>query len=332
MYSQGLSPGIDCQYPSPAASKIWQPSNQFSVSNLNDIMAVYEECTKLPIHARAPYSGSLVVCAFSGSHQDSISKGFRDRERRGLGPEDPWEMPYLPIDPRDIGRTYEAIIRVNSQSGKGGAAWIIFRKLLLDLPRGLQIAFSQVVKTQADKLGRELKPEELTDLFETTYFLRQNPRFNLVDYSIVPDRSQSPAPPAEGKTQDTRDLMRVFEGVVSVDGKEIQLRGRGNGPISSLAAALKDVGVDLEVQDYKEHAIGEGSGVKAATYIECKDSKTQQTVWGVGIDQDVVQSSLIALLSAASNVSHNCLSPLAFCRMYILLRTLTLLSRCVVRL
>lgn len=211
-------------------------------------------------------------------------------------------MPYLPIDPEDIGRTYEAIIRVNSQSGKGGAAWVILRRLHLDLPRGLQVAFSKVVQKRADEIGRELKPEELTELFETTYFLRQNPRFNLVDYSIVPDRSQSPAPPAPGKTQDTKNLMRVFEGVVSVDGKEIQLRGRGNGPISSLAAALRDIGLNLEVQDYKEHAIGEGSDVKAATYIECKVDK--ETVWGVGINRDVVQSSLVALLSAASSVSH----------------------------
>jgi 2-isopropylmalate synthase len=282
LYSQGISPGLD-------------------FSNLNHIIQVYEECTKLPVHARAPYSGSLVVCAFSGSHQDAISKGFADRKRRNLGPEDPWQMPYLPIDPEDIGRTYEAIIRVNSQSGKGGAAWIILRKLHLDLPRGLQIAFSAVVQKHTDAVGRELKPDELINLFETTYFLRQNPRFNLVDYSIVPDRSQSPAPPAPGRTQDTRQLMRVFKGVVSIDGKEVELTGRGNGPISSLAAALRDIGIELEVQDYKEHAIGEGSNVKAAAYIECKVPNTTQTIWGVGIDRDVVQSSLVALLSAASN-------------------------------
>lgn len=281
MYSQGLSPGID-------------------FSNLNHVIDVYEECTKIPIHARAPYSGSLVVCAYSGSHQDAIHKSFKDRKQKGLTSEDPWKVPYLPLDPEDIGRTYEAIIRVNSQSGKGGAAWIILRKLHLDLPRGLQVAFSNVVQKRADELGRELKPEELTDLFETTYFLRDNPRFNLVDYSIVPDRSQSPAPPAPGRAQDTKNLARVFEGIVSIDGKEIQLRGRGNGPISSLAAALRDVGVELEVQDYKEHAIGEGSDVKAATYIECRVSNSKQTVWGIGIDRDVVQSSLVALLSAAS--------------------------------
>lgn len=211
-------------------------------------------------------------------------------------------MPYLPLDPEDIGRTYEAIIRINSQSGKGGAAWIILRKLQLDLPRGLQVAFSNVVQTRANELSRELLPEELVELFETTY-LNGSPRFNLVDYSISPDRSQSPAPPEPGKTQDTRDLKRVFEGVVSIDGQEHKLRGRGNGPISSLVSALKDIGVELDVNDYKEHAIGEGRHVKAATYIECSVPNSKATVWGIGIHQDVVQSSLIALLSAASSVS-----------------------------
>ncbi|RSL60644.1 hypothetical protein CEP54_006634 [Fusarium duplospermum] len=290
LYTQGVPPNLD-------------------FSNLTQIIDLVEDCNKIPVHPRAPYAGSLVVCAFSGSHQDAIKKrvaptlidGMQIRSREGKSYEDYWEVPYLPLDPEDVGRTYEAIIRVNSQSGKGGAAWIILRKLSLDIPRGLQVAFSSVVQKQADGLGRELRPEEITDLFETTYFLNENPRFSLVDYSITPDRSQSPAPPAPGKTQETKNLNRVFEGVVSVDGREIKLRGRGNGPISSMANALKDVGVDLDVNDYKEHAIGEGRGVKAASYIECKIGNTKQTVWGVGIHEDVVQSSLIALLSAASN-------------------------------
>ncbi|KAI0556197.1 2-isopropylmalate synthase [Xylaria curta] len=282
LYTQGIPCGLD-------------------FSELNNIINVVEDCNKIPVHPRAPYAGSLVVCAFSGSHQDAISKGMQNRQREGKTVEDYWEVPYLPLDPGDIGRTYEAIIRVNSQSGKGGAAWIILRKLHLDIPRGLQVAFSRVVQERADGLGRELLPEEITDLFETTYFLRENPRFTLIDYSITPDRSQSPAPPTLSGTQSTKDLMRVFEGIVAVDGREIMLRGRGNGPISSMANALKDVGVDLDVNDYKEHAIGEGRGVKAASYIECKIGNTKQTVWGIGIHEDVVQSSLIALLSAASN-------------------------------
>ncbi|SRR6266699_2781845 len=228
---------------------------------------------------------------------------MQNRQREGKTYEDEWKVPYLPLDPQDVGRTYEAIIRVNSQSGKAGAAWIIHRKLHLDIPRGLRVAFSGLVQEQADSLGRELLPEEITDLFETTYSLRENPRCSLIDYSITPDRSQSPTPPMSGKTQDTKNLMRVFEGVVVVDGREIKVRGRGNGPISSMANALKDVGVDLDVMDYREHTIGEGRGVKAASYIECKIAGTKQTVWGIGIHEDVVQSSLVALLSAASNVS-----------------------------
>lgn len=284
LYTQGIHPNID-------------------FSELEKIIDTVELCNKIPVHPRAPYGGSLVVCAFSGSHQDAIKKGFQARESAGGKFEDRWQIPYLPLDPADIGRTYEAVIRVNSQSGKGGAAWIVLRKLALDLPRGLQVAFSNVVQNKADQLGRELLSDEITDLFEQTYFLTENPRFTLVDYSISTDRSSSPTPPAPGKTQDTKDFMRVFEGVVSIDGKEYKLRGRGNGPISSLANALRNVGVPLDVHDYKEHAIGKGRDVKAATYIECTTAEGSQRVWGVGIHQDVVQSSLIALLSAASNVS-----------------------------
>lgn len=284
LYTQGIHPNVD-------------------FSDMNKVIDMVEVCNKIPVHPRAPYGGSLVVCAFSGSHQDAIKKGFQVREKEGKGFEDHWQIPYLPLDPEDIGRTYEAIIRVNSQSGKGGAAWIILRKLQLDLPRGLQVAFSNVVQKKADQLGRELLSAEITSLFEKTYFLRENPRFTLLDYAINPDRSQSPVPPEPGKTQDTKNLMRVFEGVISIDGKEHKLRGRGNGPISSLADALRAVGLDLDVNDYKEHAIGEGRNVKAATYIECIVGPAKQKFWGVGIHADVVQSSLIALLSAASNVS-----------------------------
>ncbi|KAI1825824.1 2-isopropylmalate synthase [Xylaria intraflava] len=287
LYTQGIHPNID-------------------FSDLNRVIDTVEICNKIPVHPRAPYGGSLVVCAFSGSHQDAIKKGFVNRQQEGKAYEEHWQMPYLPLDPQDIGRTYEAIIRVNSQSGKGGAAWIILRKLELDLPRGLQIAFSKVVQKEADELGRELLSSEITNLFEKTYFLRDHPRFNIMDYSISIDRSTSPMPPDSGKTLDTKSLGRVFEGIISIDGKEYKLRGRGNGPISSLANALKGVGINLDVVDYKEHSINStpteaGSQVKAATYIECIAAGTPQKVWGVGIHEDVVQSSLIALLGAASN-------------------------------
>lgn len=284
LYTQGIHPNVD-------------------FSDLKRVIDTVEICNKIPVHPRAPYGGSLVVCAFSGSHQDAIKKGFQVRKQEHKSYDDKWQVPYLPLDPQDIGRTYEAIIRVNSQSGKGGAAWIILRKLELDLPRGLQIAFSKVVQKKADQLGRELLSDEISELFETTYFLKEHPRFQIIDYKISVDRSHSPAPPAPGKSQDTKNLGRVFEGIVAVDGKEYQLEGRGNGPISSLANALKGVGIDLDVADYKEHSIGRGRDVKAATYIECTASGTSQKVWGVGIHEDVVQSSLVALLSAASSVS-----------------------------
>jgi len=143
---------------------------------------------------------------------------------------------------------------------------------------------------------------EIQDLFEQTYFLKENPRFKLVDYTISTDRSASPAPPAPGKRQDTTHMKRRFEGVISIDGQEHELKGFGNGPISSLANALHSVGIDLDVADYKEHAIGGGRDVKAASYIECTAAGSNMKVWGVGVHEDVVQSSLIALLSAASNV------------------------------
>lgn len=289
LYTQGIHPNID-------------------FSDLGKVIDVVEVSNKIPVHPRAPYGGQLVVCAFSGSHQDAIKKGFNVRKTAGAGNEDYWQVPYLPLDPKDIGRTYEAIIRVNSQSGKGGAAWIILRNLELDLPRGLQIAFSKVVQKKADLVGRELLSNEIAELFEKTYFLKENPRFTLVDYTISADRSQSPAPPAAGKTQDTKNLKRRFEGVVAIDGEEHHLKGIGNGPISSLANALSSVGIDLDVADYKEHAIGGGKSVKAATYIECTSGQSSQKVWGVGIHEDVVQSSLIALLSAASVVSSLCCS------------------------
>ena len=285
LYTQGIHPNID-------------------FSNINPVIDLVEKCNKIPVHPRAPYGGQLVVCAFSGSHQDAIKKGFQYRKEIGATAEDPWKLPYLPLDPRDIGRTYEAIIRVNSQSGKGGVAWVIQRSLELDLPRGLQVAFSQIVQKEADELGRELLPREIQILFENAYHLKTNPRFTIVDYNITVDRSISPTPPEKGKTQ---NLKRIFSGIIAIDGVEHSIKGAGNGPISSLANALHTLGIDLDVADYKEHAIGEGKDVKAATYIECTAAGSQEKVWGVGIHEDVVQASMIAMLSAASSVSDSML-------------------------
>ena len=300
LYTQGIHPKID-------------------FSNINRIIDIVESSNKIPVHPRAPYGGQLVVCAFSGSHQDAIKKGFQARKDAKATNEDRWEMPYLPLDPADIGRTYEAIIRVNSQSGKGGVAWIIQRSLELDLPRGLQVAFSKIVQKEADKLGRELLPREIQNLFEDAYHLKTNPRFTLVDYNITTDRSRSPAPNKDGRAHSTEKLKRQFDGIIAIDGVQHSIKGVGNGAISSLANALHTLGVDLDVADYKEHAIGGSSGergrdVKAATYIECTASGNAQKMWGVGIHQDVVQASLIALLSAASSVRvhplHGCVIPL----------------------
>ncbi|KAK3072429.1 2-isopropylmalate synthase (Alpha-isopropylmalate synthase) (Alpha-IPM synthetase) [Teratosphaeriaceae sp. CCFEE 6253] len=300
LYTQGIHPGID-------------------FSDLNSVIDVVETSNKIPVHPRQPYGGQLVVCAFSGSHQDAIKKGFQAREKDGAKSEDPWVMPYLPLDPEDIGRTYEAIIRVNSQSGKGGVAWIIKRTLELDLPRGLQIAFSKIVQRETDMLGRELLPGEIKELFVEAYHLNRNPRFGLVDYNITADRSFSPNPAAQPpaqqeagkptKTAPSRNLRRKFTGVIEIDGHEHHVEGVGNGALSSLAAALKNLGIDLDIADYKEHSIekrGRGEGEKgrdtqAATFIECTAAGQAQKVWGVGIHEDVVQSSLFALLGAASS-------------------------------
>ena len=283
LYTQGIHPNID-------------------FSDITPVIKLVEECTKIPVHARAPYGGQLVVCAFSGSHQDAIKKGFEARKAAKTKSEDRWQMPYLPLDPQDIGRTYEAIIRVNSQSGKGGIAWIINQSLELDLPRGLQVAFSKIVQKEADSVGRELRPKEIQKLFEDAYHLnKENPHFFLLDYTITPDRSQSPAPRG-GASQVTRDLRRRFDGVISVDGVEQRVVGRGNGPISSLANSLRPLGVDLDVMDYKEHSIGVGKDVKAVTYLEMTATGADEKVWGVGIHEDAVQASLLAVLSCASSV------------------------------
>jgi 2-isopropylmalate synthase len=292
LYTQGIWPGID-------------------FSDINSVIRVCEESTKIPVNERWPYGGQLVVCAFSGSHQDAIKKGFQARKEAGSKTEDAWQMPYLPLDPQDIGRTYEAIIRVNSQSGKGGVAWVIQRSLDLDLPRGLQIAFSKIVQREADAKGRELLPREIQVLFEEAYHLKKNPRFTLIDYNITAVRTASPAPTTKlsgvgqppAPTQNTSTSKRQFAGVIAIDGVQHPIVGVGTGAISSLANALNSLGIDLDVADYKEHAIGGGKDVKAVTYIECTASNSQEKVWGVGIHEDVVQASLIALLSAASSVS-----------------------------
>ncbi|KAF3907424.1 hypothetical protein ABW21_db0205331 [Orbilia brochopaga] len=314
LYTQGVSPGID-------------------FSDMEKVVRVVEDSNKIPVHPRQPYGGQLVVCAFSGSHQDAIKKGFKARTDAKAEYDEHWSIPYLPLDPQDIGRTYEAVIRVNSQSGKGGAAWVILQHMQLDLPRGLQVAFAKVVQRQTEMVNRELKPHEIVKLFEENYYIRSNPRFTLVDYDITTERAASrgrapparlPSPPPIMTTTNMNGhylkpveelSKRYFEGIVALDGVERSIHGVGNGAISSMANSLRTLGVHLEVKDYKEHALSAGTNVKAVSYIECLPSEKvmngnghsgrAETVWGVGIHEDVVQASLIALLGAASSVSWN---------------------------
>ncbi|KAJ5146812.1 hypothetical protein N7526_000164 [Penicillium atrosanguineum] len=265
LYTQGVSPNVD-------------------YSDINSVIKIVEESTKIPVNERWPYAGALVTSAFSGSHQDAIKKGFALRE--GATDNDEWVIPYLPLDPQDIGRTYEAVIRVNSQSGKGGAAWIILRSLELDLPRALQVEFSKIVQTETEKCSRELRPSEIVNLFEESYHLKSLP---------------IPCSPEPGKALNTKNLKRRFTGVIEIDNVQHAITGIGPGALSSLAAALSTLGIDLDVIDYKEHSIGLGRDVKAATYIQCSAAGSKERVWGVGISADVVQASLVALLSAASS-------------------------------
>ncbi|KAK9459513.1 uncharacterized protein V1516DRAFT_708573 [Lipomyces oligophaga] len=272
LYTQGISPNID-------------------FSDITSVIKVVEQCNKIPVPERYPYGGQLVVCAFSGSHQDAIKKGFNVRKEQTSkalekqtiknASEHRWQIPYLPLDPKDIGRDYEAVIRVNSQSGKGGASWIILTQLGLDLPRGLQVAFSKVVQTTAEREGRELKASEIESLFRKEYIENG---FVIKDYDIVRAGTDS----------------RKFVGSLTLDGREMNLTGTGNGPISAFTDALSNVfGVKAEVWDYKEHAIGQGSSVRASTFIEIRvNEKTKR--WGVGIHEDVVQASLLSVLAAFS--------------------------------
>ena len=262
MYTQGLSPGLD-------------------FSDIDEVIKTVEYCNQLPVHPRHPYAGELVFTAFSGSHQDAIKKGFAAQESRN---DDFWEVPYLPIDPADLGRSYEAVIRVNSQSGKGGFAWVLEQDQGLKLPKKMQAHFSRRVQELADETGRELYADDIWAVFQKTYCLNTPQHFQLVDY----EETRA----ANGE--------RIFAGKVAIDGQEQSVSGRGNGLISSVVSTIHDsFGLSLEIEDYTEHAMGQGTDVKAAAYVECKTADGK-TVWGVGIDEDVATASVRAVLSAAN--------------------------------
>jgi 2-isopropylmalate synthase len=263
MYTQGIDPGLD-------------------FSDIDRIIETVEYCNQLPVHPRHPYGGELVFTAFSGSHQDAIKKGFEAQEMRN---DELWRVPYLPIDPHDLGRTYEAVIRVNSQSGKGGFSWVLEQGHGLKLPKALQADFSRHVQRLADELGRELNTDDIWHAFQDAYYLGgKGATFQLVDY------------------EETRasDGARLFAGTITVGGKRQNVSGRGKGLVSSVLATLwQTFNLELEVLDYFEHALGKGTDARAAAYLECA-LPDGRTVWGVGIDEDVATASIRAILSAAN--------------------------------
>ncbi|WP_322514502.1 2-isopropylmalate synthase [Rhodopseudomonas palustris] len=262
LYTQGIDPRL-------------------SFPAMREVVNTVEHCTELPIHPRHPYVGELVHTAFSGSHQDAIRKGFAAHAQRNDGL---WEMPYLPIDPADIGETYEAVIRVNSQSGKGGVAWVLEQDKGLKLPKRMQADFSAHVQKLSDDLGRELNTSDIWRCFESCYLQRPADRFVLVDYEEIGPVGQ-----------------RTFVGRIEIDGVVRSLSGRGNGLISGIVAALEEAGGPaLDVADYQEHAIGYGATAQAAAYVECRTADGRP-IFGVGIDPDVATASVRALLHAANN-------------------------------
>ncbi|KAF9473775.1 2-isopropylmalate synthase [Pholiota conissans] len=290
LYTQGINPGLD-------------------FSDIQSVIDTVTQCNDLPIHPRHPYAGELVFTAFSGSHQDAIKKGFeaqkvRHAEAAVQGLPKYWDIPYLPIDPADLGQDYEAVIRVNSQSGKGGISYLIKQHLQLDLPRKMQVAFYQVVQTIADREAREMTVDDITTAFRQAYNFggpKYQGRLALRNFKISNEPNDDPAEDGE----DTPDERRRFDGTLSVDGVYRVIRGDGNGPLSSLLDALRVyLDIDFTIRDYIEHSVGEGKDAKAASYVEivpAGDRKSAQSWWGVGVDSDIAGSGLRALLSAVND-------------------------------
>ena len=259
LFSQGVDPELD-------------------IHDIDKVRHVAEFANRLPIHPRHPYVGELVYTAFSGSHQDAIKKGMT-----ALGETyDFWEVPYLPIDPKHTGRTYEAIIRVNSQSGKGGVAYLLDTEHGLSLPRSMQVEFSKQVQEITEASGKEISRAQIWDVFTTTY-LPTNPKLQLLSSEVAADQNQT----------------RIFAQVL-VDGKNITVKGEGNGPIDALMAGLRDeLDVQFRVRDYHEHALTAGSEASAVAYVEAEASDGT-TWWGVGMSSSILDASLEAVISAAN--------------------------------
>lgn len=263
LYSQGVHPGLD-------------------FSDIDEVRRSVEFCNQLPVHPRHPYVGDLVFTSFSGSHQDAIKKAFSARKEGDI-----WEMPYLPIDPKDLGRSYEAVIRVNSQSGKGGISYLLEAEFGLNLPRRLQIEFSQVVQEVTDTTGKEVTAPDIWDIFSREYLHDVQP-FGYVAHFLVEDS--------------TRDEVELTAEIAH-EGRQVKLSGKGNGPIDAFVTALSRlIGEPVAVVDYHEHAVSRGSDAKAATYIELK-AGDGRAIFGVGIDSNIVTASLKAILSGLNRVA-----------------------------
>ncbi|MGE3648301.1 MAG: 2-isopropylmalate synthase [Reyranellaceae bacterium] len=266
MYTQGVDPEID-------------------FSNINEIRQTVEYCNQLPVHPRHPYGGDLVFTAFSGSHQDAINKGFKALQSSNSKV---WEVPYLPIDPADLGRSYEAIIRINSQSGKGGIAYILKSDYGIDMPRMLQVEFSKVIQQIADETGKEIQPTLIWDTFQREYLQRRTP-VEFFEHTTVPN----PGSPEQ----------RLLDAEVKFNGFKKTITGNGNGPIAAYVDALsKNCGIRMKVRDYHQHAAGAGSDATAVSYIEA-EAGDGRIVWGVGMDPNIVAASLKAVTSAANRIA-----------------------------
>jgi 2-isopropylmalate synthase len=266
LFSQGVDPGL-------------------KINDINEVVRVSEYCTQLPVHPRHPYAGELVFTAFSGSHQDAIRKGFQAMTKSNSGQ---WEVPYLPIDPQDIGRSYEAVIRINSQSGKGGIAYVLETEYGIQIPRRLQIEFSKTVQRMAEETGKELAPADIWAAFRREYLDTDMP-LELVEHAT------EPRGPGSGP--------RVLTAVLRRNGQPMTIRGSGNGPIDAFVNGLRTgVGLDLHVVDYREHAVTTGEDAQAASFIEVR-LPDGGTLFGVGIDPDIVTASLRAIVSAANRAA-----------------------------
>jgi 2-isopropylmalate synthase len=270
LFSQGIDPHID-------------------FSNLDEIKRTVEYCNQLPVHERSPYGGDLVYTAFSGSHQDAIKKGFelmsQDASAKGVSVDDlVWAVPYLPIDPKDVGRSYEAVIRVNSQSGKGGVAYLLKADHNLDLPRKLQIEFSRVVQNQTDTEGGEVSSAKLWDIFTDEYLPAsdENQRWGRFELKRM-------------RTASEMDGVVALDVVLRDGNAETEIHGTGNGPISAFINVIGQQGLAVRVLDYVEHTLSVGAEAQAAAYTEIEVNG--QTLWGVGIDGDIATASLKAIIS-----------------------------------